>query len=386
MTERWVTNRVYGTLLHTTGAWKEGSDPNDAVPLSEDHIDGWMKACAENDVTGMLWQSNCGGTSTHPSPVFPLPGPPLRSHNEHWTPVWEYLGKQVRRFDTLSVAIAAAHRYGLKLIYSLCTSDFVDSPFEHSIFHPDLWVMSRRGEPYHGVPCYAEPKVQDIMLEHVVDVLDRGVDDLAISFFSHMIGQGVNAANYYGFNPPALQAYEQRHGVDPLREGIDEPLWRSLHGDFYTDFIRRLHEQTSKRRQRLIPCATYDGRWGWGGSGGQQLASHHFSDGPEPTTAPAFALDYQWQRWAEEGIADALIMPDSVSDTEAAKQTSGLPVILWRNTGPAMSDQLWTRCHEDAAKSADSTLDGFAAHAMFIADYGGYLDKVWALMQSAKGS
>jgi len=387
MTERWMTNRVYGTLLHTTGAWGyEGAgDVATAAPLTEDHIDGWMKACAENGVTGVLWQSNCGGTSTHPSPVFPLPGPPLRPHNEHWTSVWEYLGEQVRRFDTLSVAIAAAHRYGLRFAYSLCTCDFVDSPFDQSIFHPNLWVMSRRGEPYHGVPCYAEPRVCDIMLEHVIDVLDRGVDDLAISFFSHMIGQGVAQANYYGFNPPALRAYEQQYGTDPLCDGIDETLWHSLHGDFYTEFIRRLHAETSRRDQRLIPCATYNGRWGWGGVGGQQLVSQYYKGEVSPTTAPAFGLEYQWKRWAEEGIADALIMADTVADALAAKQASGLPVILWRDAGPVTADPAWSKRHEDAATVAAGTLDGFAAHAMFVVDYGGYLDKLWTLMRSATG-
>ena len=286
MTERWMTIRVYGTLLHTTGAWGgEGDDPATASPLTEEHIDGWMRGCAEHDVTGVLWQSNCGGLSTHPSPVFPLAGPPFRPHNEHWTPVWEYLGEQVRRFDTLNVAIAAAHRHGLRFAYSLCTSDFVDSPFDKSIFHPNLWVMSRRGEPFHGVPCYAEPKVQALMLEHVVDALDRGVDDLAISFFSHMIGQGVSQPNYYGFNPPALQAYERQHGSDPLRDGIDESLWRSLHGDFYTEFMRKLHEQTDKRGQRLVACATRDGLWGWGGAG-SQLMAHYTSGQEKPTAAP----------------------------------------------------------------------------------------------------
>ena len=386
MTERWMTIRVYGTLLHATDAWGgEDDDPAAASPLTEEHIDGWMRACAENGVTGVLWQSNCGGLSTHPSPVFPLAGPPFRPHNEHWTPVWEYLGEQVRRFDTLSVAIAAAHKHGLRFAYSLCTCDFVDSPFDESVFHPNLWVMSRRGEPYHGVPCYAEPKVQDLMLEHVVDVLDRGVDDLAISFFSHMIGQGVNQPNYYGFNQPALEAYERQHGHDPLRDGVDESLWRSLHGDYYTEFIRRLHEQTDKRGQRLIACATRDGLWGWGGSAGQLMA-HYTSGQGKPTAAPAFSLEYQWRRWAKEGIADALIVIDSLADAEAVRQESELPVILWRDAGPALADPAWSKRHEDAAKVAAGPLDGFAAHAMFLVDRDGYLDKLWMLMRSATGS
>lgn len=385
MSERWMTIRVYGTLLHTTGAWgdEDGGGVEAARPFAVEHVDEWMQACAAHGVTGVLWQSNCGGTSTHPSPVFPLPGPPLRPHNEHWTPVWEYLGEQTRAFDSLEAAVQAAHRHGLRLIYSLCPCDFVDTPFEDSVFHPGLWVRSRRREPYCGVPCYAEPETRDLVLSHVVDVLDRGVDDLAISFFSHLLGQGVDEPDYYGFNLPALRAYQEQHGVDPLRGGIAADHWHALHGDFYTDFVRRLHAETSRRKIRLIPCATPDGHWGWGGSGGRQLAGHYFSGGPDPTVSPAFGLRYQWQRWAEDGIADALLVLGPVSDAEAVRRRTELPVILWRHTGPLTEAALWRQCHTDAEQVASGSLDGFAAHAMFLVDYDGYLDKLWGLMSSA---
>ena len=389
MAERWITIRVYGTLLYATGAWgnEDGGGAASAVPLTEDHVDEWLQRAADSGATGVMWQSNCGGTSLHPSPVFPLAGPPYRPHNEHWTPVWEYLGGQVRRFDTLRVAIDAAHRHDLRLIYSLCPADFVDSPFEESPFHPYLWVTSRRGEPYAGVPCYAEPEAQDLLLAHVIDVLDRGVDDLTISCFSHMMGQGVDQADYYGFNPPALAAYEKRHGVDPLRSGIDPALWRALHGDCYTELMARLHAETSTRGQRLIPCATRDGRWGWGGSGGQQLADHYFLDADPPTTAPAFAFDYQWQRWAEQGIADALLMVDPVADAQAVRRESGLPVILWRHTSTLTKAARWQAYLADARQVAAGALDGFAAHALVFSgrQYRGYRDQLAGLMRAATG-
>jgi len=302
MAERWMTIRVYGTLLHATGAWGGADDgAASAVALTPDHIEGWMASCAANGVTGVLWQSNCGGTSTHPSPVLPLPGPPLPPHNEHWNPVWTYLCKKVRRFDTLEIAIAAAHRHDLRLIYALCPADFVDSPFAASAFHPDLWVQSRRGEPFHGVPCLAEPEAQFLLLEHLVAVLDCGVDDLAISCFSHMAGQGVNQRDYYGFNPAPLQAYREQRAIDPLHHGINADLWHTLHGDFYTAFLGRVHAETSKRGQRLIPFTTRAGNWGWGGEGGAQLVAHYLQGQAVPTAVPAFALELQWQALGPDG-------------------------------------------------------------------------------------
>ena len=208
--ERWLTIRVYGNILYTTGAWgSESVRLSDANPLKESHVDSWMKDCAEHGVTAVLWQSNCGGTFTHPSPVFPLAGLPLPPHNDAWLPVWNFLGDQIRAFNTLTVGIAAAHKYGLRFAYSLCLWDFVDSPFEDSVFHPNLWMLSREGEPFFGVPCYAEPKTQELMLKYIRDVLDREIDDLAITFFTHAQGQGTDRPNHYGFNQSLTEAYKK---------------------------------------------------------------------------------------------------------------------------------------------------------------------------------
>ena len=304
-------------------------------------------------------------------------------HNEHWNPVWTYLGEQVRRFDTLEIALAAAHRHDLRLIYALCPADFVESPFAASAFHPDLWLQSRRGEPFHGVPCLAEPEAQSLLLEHLVAVLDCGVDDLAISCFSHMAGQGVNQRDYYGFNPAPLQAYREQRAIDPLHHGIDADLWHTLHGDFYTAFLGRVHAETSKRGQRLIPFTTRAGNWGWGGEGGAQLVAHYLQGQAVPTAVPAFALELQWQRWARMGLADALLVLNPVADAAIVRQEAGVPVILWRHTGPLSTDAQWDQCSADARQIATGVLDGFAAHAMFLVEHDGYLDKLWSLMHAA---
>lgn len=392
MTERWMTIRVYGNILYTTGAWGiEGSgDVSTASPLTEEDIEGWMRDCANHGVTSVLWQSNCGGTSTHPSLTFPLPGPPSRPHNEAWTSVWDFLGEQVRRLDTLNAGIAAAHEHGLKFVYSLCPWDFVDSPFEDSVFHPKLWMLSRNGEPFFGTPCYAETEVQEIMLKHMRDVLERGVDDLAISFFAHTQGLGVEQPCYYGFNPPLVEAYQERYGVNPLRDSFNPAALYSLYGDFYTEFLRRLHQETSQRGQRLIACTTYDGRWGWGGIGGQQFYDYYAQGGPAPTLAPGCSIEFQWRRWAQEGFADALLLlappPDAVPLARAICREAGLPVLLWRKINPGHSSKEWSMYHREAEQVGVGELDGYVVHAMVTVNYGDYSKKLWALVQSAMSS
>lgn len=381
-----MTLRVYGNILYATGAWAvEGNgDPAAVTEFTPDHIEQWMDDCARHGVTTVLWQANCGGTCTHPSPVFPLPGPPLLPHNEAWEPVWEFLGRQVRHFDSLSVAIRAAHDRGLRFAYALCLDDFVDSPFDRGVFHPDLWMQSRDGESFIGVPCCAEPRVQDVLLEHVRDVLDRGIDDLVISPFAHTQGLGADVPDHYGFNPPLARAYQDRHGADPRRELFDPAALHVIRGDFHTALLTRLHTETSRRNQRLIPWTTHDSQFGRGGSAGNALFSHLNSGTPPPETAPACGIAFQPQRWAELGIADALLVlappPDAISAARRVRQQTDLPVLLWRKIGPEDSADAWTQYEDESAQVRTGALDGFVAHAMISVNYGDYPQRVFDLL------
>ncbi|MCK4324432.1 MAG: hypothetical protein KAW89_07885, partial [Armatimonadetes bacterium] len=55
--ERWMTIRVYPNLLYTTKIWGWGDDMSAVRPLTEEDIAAWMKDCADNGVTAVLWQA-----------------------------------------------------------------------------------------------------------------------------------------------------------------------------------------------------------------------------------------------------------------------------------------------------------------------------------------
>ena len=102
--------------------------------------------------------------------------------------------------------------------------------------------------------------------------------------------------------------------------------------------------------------------------------AHYLQGQAAPTAVPAFALELQWQRWARMGLADALLVLDPVAATAIVRQEAGVPVILWRHTGPLSAD---------ARQIATGALDGLAAHAMFLVEHDGYLDKLWSPMHAA---
>ena len=171
-----------------------------------------------------------------------------------------------------------------------------------------------------------------------------------------------------------------------------EDWWHALHGEFYTDLLRALHAETSRRGQRLIPCTTHDGRWGWGGSGGAAYWAYHNEGGPEPDTLPATPMQFQWQRWAKEGIADALLLsaPESgaVAEAQRVRAESGLPVLIWRKVNPGITADQLTAYAREAHAAATGELDGYAVHAMFIwllgkTQFDHYPPMLWSLINAA---
>ncbi len=388
--ERWMTIRVYGSLLHTVGAWHMDPAPAGSAPrqFAVDDIDAWMRQCADRGATAVLWQANNGGLWTHPSPVFPLAGPPCREHNEAYTEVWGFLGEQVRRFDNLTVAIDRCHAHGLRFVYGFCPWDFVDSPFEASVFHPDLWVLSRRGEPFHGVPCYADERVQRLVLAHLVDVLDRGVDDLALSPFSHLQAHGLDQPGYYGFNAPLVAAYQARHGRDPRLFLGPPPGLAAVHGDLFTGFLRQLHGETARRGQRLIPFSPADGHWGWGGAGGGQLLGHVSNGQPPPSAAPACSIQFPWRQWVAEGLADALLLlaapQDAVATAGHLAAETNLPLLLWHKTASSAGAGLWSQYLDEAAAVRQGSLHGYVVHATALGTQGPQLERLWQLLAAGR--
>lgn len=390
--ERWITIRGYTNIMYTIGMWPPAK-PDKARPLTEELIDGWMKDLAAHGVTAAVWQPHCGGTAcVHPGPVLPLPDANASGNHDTFKSWWTALARNVRRLDTLDAVVAAAHRHGLRLVYSICPWDLVDytdDPAANAFV--DTWMRSRDGEGHVGVVCFAEPKARDLLLEHVRYALDRGVDDLAITLFTHAQRTGADKPDHYGFNAPVVSAYRDRHGVDPMKQPPDPDKWRALHGDFYTDLLRDLHAETSRRGQRLIPCTTHDGRWGWGGGGGAAFWDHYQFGGPVPGALPATPIQFQWQRWADDGIADALLVsaptPGAVDHAQALRAASKLPVLIWRKVDPGITPRL-RAAFTDEAEAAAGRLDGYAVHAMFIwllgkTEFDHYPPMLWSLIDAA---
>ncbi|MAE59822.1 MAG: hypothetical protein CMJ49_00540 [Planctomycetaceae bacterium] len=168
----------------------------------------------------------------------------------------------------------------------------------------------------------------------------------------------------------------------PIRSS--PPTSTRFQGDFFTTFLHRLHDETAKRNQRLIPFTTPDHHHAIGGQSGNDLSAHYNNGAPRPDVPPAFGFDLQHTQWADRDIVDALLIlappPNAIADCEKIRSQTDLPVILWRKVGPLDPPEAWSQ-YQSESRDALTTLNGFNAHAMVYTNYRDYPDKVFNLLK-----
>ena len=96
-----------------------------------------------------------------------------------------------------------------------------------------------------GLPCHAAKGAQNYCLAEIRELIDRGAEGISLDLTSHQVGfwsdeLGPSRPNSLGFNPPLVEAYEKRYGVNVLKEEFDKPKWHALHGEFFTGFLQRV--------------------------------------------------------------------------------------------------------------------------------------------------
>lgn len=180
-----------------------------------------------------------------------------------------------------------------------------------------------RNEYLPGALCETEPLVQEFWLRCLEAVLDTGVDGVDLREESH--STHTNHPEEYGYNEVVLAQCRQRGQVD-------RPTIAAVRGDAYTAFLARA--------KRLI------------NSRDAAMRIHFQIDWyrPDPPLSRRLAypanLEFQWQRWIEEGLTDEAVLRffalpfDCVFDDPVAQELvarcrgKGIPVTVNRYLHP----------------------------------------------------
>ncbi|MFA6960937.1 MAG: hypothetical protein WC205_09320 [Opitutaceae bacterium] len=88
-----------------------------------------------------------------------------------------------------------------------------------------------------GTPCEAYPEVRAYWLDWVDQAIAQGFDgvDLRLQNHSGMVSDYI----HYGYNPPIVEAYREKHGVDILRDEADPLKIMAIRGDYFTTFVEQ---------------------------------------------------------------------------------------------------------------------------------------------------
>lgn len=171
-------------------------------------------------------------------------------------------------------------------------ADIKPFPWQSKFFrdHPEYQPVNRTlttdGRKYlWGIPEFAYPEVRAHLLSEITFFSDRyAFDGVFLSFRSH--SPPAEHGDMYGFNAPVAAEYQKRYGRDILRQDFDLAKWRSLRGEYFTQFLREVGAHVRAHGQQLslgVPQGEYAGQ-------------------------PIGNLELQWRTWVSERLVDELIV------------------------------------------------------------------------------
>jgi len=160
--------------------------------------------------------------------------------------------------DPLRVVVNQAHERGVRINATLrMNANYSGDPakiFNGEFYwqHLECRILDKKGKPRPHL-SYAYSVVRDFRLSIIREAAGYGVDGIHLNFLRH--------PPFFGFDPPLVEAFQERYGLHPLEHATDE-RWYRLRADVMTDFIRRvraaLDELGKKTGKRLTLSATME--------------------------------------------------------------------------------------------------------------------------------
>jgi hypothetical protein len=174
-----------------------------------------------------------------------------------------WMAKVMERIDPLAEAVAAGHRYGIEVWgwSTIFDGMYYAPPGEFFREHPEYTWQSRDGKTFiPGVPCYAYPEVCAYRLGEMREMLEYKVDGLYLCVRSHSPWPA-RGSREYGYNPPVIEEYRQRYGMDPRQavpDSLEELRFVQLKGEHLTRFLRTVKTEARKFGKPVAINATWD--------------------------------------------------------------------------------------------------------------------------------
>ncbi len=180
--------------------------------------------------------------------------------------------RSVNSSDLLAAAVREAEANNVKIYawidpvddgrYSLPPGLAWRSRFAEN--HPEFAALAANGDIHPGLLCFGYPEVADYKTALVKELLDYGVDGVALKMhFQHSMfwdGQRHDYSRYL-YNDIALADYDRRYGK-PADGKYDEQLLREIYADYILDWLKSLRPLFDRYNAKLCyyaaPSRTLD--------------------------------------------------------------------------------------------------------------------------------
>lgn len=273
-----------------------------------------LDQCRQAGIRKVYWRSFLGARAHYHSRLEPIAwgGEGIERPGYEARPRLAY---DLREWDPLKDAVAVAHELGLQLsawptIYEETHVQLVTTEFAAA--HPEYWWTARDGRRRASKLSFGYPEVRRRKLDLIREQADYGVDDVCLDFFREnqlyhqrheelLPKQEVddNGVCVYGYEPPIVDAFRARTGLDPHAVDNADERWVRFRAGYLTEFMRELREDMRRRGVTITVNVRSMNRC---------LAPFPYW---EPEAAPTNSLlgsFVDWPTWVEEGLVDEVMV------------------------------------------------------------------------------
>ena len=154
---------------------------------------------------------------------------------------------------------------------------------QFSMANPECLATDKEGRPHYGILEYGHGDARRYAIRRILAGLEGYAFD-GVFVCTRSQSKPAVYGDQFGFNPPVVEEFEKRYGINILERNFDLDAWRRLRGESVTRFFRDLKGELSERGMKLgvgVPRGDYIG-------------------------PPLGNLHLDWRTWIREKIVDSL--------------------------------------------------------------------------------
>ena len=206
---------------------------------------GWryiLERCARAGIRRIYWRATSGAmyydSKIESSRSIPDRPEELLDQLAPGKGGWYWETIDYSKDDTFATAFAYGKRLGLEMFAWLPLEEsHGGSPSNLAANHPEWLTIDRSGHRYRRNAGWAHPEVRRWKLEIIREILAYDPDGIMLDLgrYQHMLDDDL--VSTAGYDPPAVEAFRNETGRDPVEIPNGDPQWLKFRADYFTQWV-----------------------------------------------------------------------------------------------------------------------------------------------------